>query len=272
MTSEERREKAAAGLLHPDAPPEPGTAQPADDAGLDHAVLTARLIEVRVRIIRTVLFWLAASVAVYIVSPRIIDHVSRGLPGAGGLIFLSPAEAFVTRIKLALAGGLALAVPFILLQVVGFFSPTLSRRRRRAALAVIPLAVLLFAAGMAFGYAVLLPFAVDFLLRFSGPELVPMLSLAAFIRFVMWLVVPLGFIFQLPLVISFLAGLGILDARAMARRRKYAVLAIFIISALLTPTDVFSQFMMAVPLLVLYEISLIIARIVGRRAARRRDA
>lgn len=240
--------------------------------GLDHAALTHRLVELRARLIRTALFLLAMSVGVYVISPWLLNDMVRYLPNAGELVFLSPAEAFVSRIKLALAGGAVLTVPFLMFQVVRFFRPMMSRREGRVAYWLIPVATFLFAAGVAFGYGVLLPFALNFLLGFGSPDLVPMLSLASYIRFVMWLVLPLGLIFQLPIVITFFTRLGVIDPRAMARRRKYAVLAIFIISAILTPADVFSQFLMAVPLLVLYEISLLIARIVQRRAARRSPA
>lgn len=238
---------------------------PVTSAVHDHAELTARLVELRARLIRTALFLAVASVAVYVVSTPILNDMVARLPGDGELVFLSPAEAFLSRIKMAIAGGLVLTIPFILLQVVRFFSPMLSHRDRRAAFSLIPVAVLLFAAGVVFAYTVLLPFALKFLLGFGGPDLVPMLSLASYVRFVMMLVLPLGLVFQLPIVITFFTRLGIIDPRALARRRNYAVLAIFIVSALLTPADVFSQLLMAGPLLVLFEISLLIARVAGRR-------
>lgn len=241
------------------------TAHDAQPTGIDHAVLTTRLMELRARLIRVVLFLLVASVAVYVVAPWLLNDMIRHLPGAGELVFLSPAEAFVSRIKLAVAGGAVLSVPYLMLQVVRFFSPMMSRRDRRTAYWLIPVSMFLFTAGVAFGYSVLLRFALTFLLGFGGPDLVPMLTLASYIRFVMWLVVPLGLIFQLPIVITFFTRLGIIDPRAMARRRKYAVLAIFVVAAILTPADVFSQFLMAVPLLILYEISLLIARIAKRQ-------
>lgn len=240
-----------------------------DSAGThDHAELAARIVELRSRLIRTALFLIAASVAVYVVSPAILNDMMIRLPGRQELVFLSPSEAFVSRVKLAIAGGLVLTVPFLLTQIVRFFAPMMSRRDRRVAVSLIPLAVLLFGLGGAFGYLVLLPFALNFLLGFGGPELEPMLSLASFISFTLWLVLPLGFIFQLPIVITFFARLGILDPRAIARRRKYAILVIFVVSALLTPADVFSQFLMAVPLLMLFELSLLVARIAVRRRAR----
>lgn len=228
------------------------------------AALLSRLAELRSRLIGSVLFWIAASVAVYAAAPLLIEHMTRPLPQAGELFFLSPAEAFVSRVKLALAGGLLLSVPVLLYQLVRFAAPLLPSAGRRTAFVLVPLASALFAGGAALGYQALLPVALRFLLRFAGPELVPMLSLAAYIRFVLWLVLPTGLVFQLPVVITFLARLGLVDARAMSSRRKYAVLGIFMVSAVLTPADVFSMFLMALPLWLLYEISLLIARCVGR--------
>lgn len=237
------------------------------DGGLDIATVRTRLADLRARLIRTGLMVLLASVGVYVAAPLLLNDMMTRFGVLGELVFLAPSEAFVTRIKLAVAGGFALSVPVLLFQTARFLSPLLSPRMRRTAYALIPVAVLLFAAGASFAYAVLLPFALRFLLSFAGPDMVPMLSVAAYIRFVLWLVLPLGLIFQLPIVITFLARLGVLDARSMSRRRKYAVLGIFVVSALLTPADVFSQFLMAVPLLVLYEASILIARFAGRSRA-----
>ncbi len=196
-----------------------------------------------------------------------LDDMFARMPGPHELVFLSPQEAFFSRVKLAVAGGVVLTVPFLLFQAVRFFSPWLSPRHRRRALAFVPLATLLFLLGGGFGYAVLMPFALEFLLGFGG-ELEPMLSVSAYVNFAILFVLPLGLVFQLPLVVAFFAGLGILDPRRLARRRKYAVLAIFVIAALLTPADVFSMLLMAVPLLILFELSLLIARLAarGRRA------
>lgn len=233
--------------------------------GIDFTVVTERLTDLRNAIVRFVLFLLAAGIVVYIFSERLLTDLMRHMPGEGsGLVFLSPAEAFVARMKLALAGGLIISVPFLLFQVWGVAKPFLGRRQRIIALLLIPLAFGLFLAGAAFGYVVLLPTALTFLLGFSGPELEPMLAVGPYVGFVIMAVLPLGLIFQMPVVAVFLTRLGIIDPRALAKRRKYAILIIFIVAAILTPPDVFSQLLMAAPLLVLFEVSLLIARIAGR--------
>lgn len=215
------------------------------------------------------LFLVVASVVAYAFGPPMLNDMFTRLPGPHELVFLSPQEAFFSRIKLAVAGGVVLTVPFLVFQIVRYLAPLLSPRDRRTAYALIPMTVLLFLLGGGFGYAVLLPVALGFLLSFGGAELEPMLSVSSYINFVILLVLPLGLVFEMPIVITFLTRIGILDPRRLARRRKYAVLIIFIVAALLTPADVFSMFLLAVPLLLLFEFSLLVARIAGRRAARR---
>lgn len=236
---------------------------------IDAAKITEHLIQLRNVIVRSAIFLVFCGIIVYIFSEHLLADLLRQMPsGDSGLVFLSPAEAFTTRIKLALAGGLVLSVPFLLYQILLFARPFLGRRQRTMALLMIPLAFALFLAGAGFGYKVMLPIALRFLLGFSGPELEPMLAVGPFVGFVILLVLPLGLIFQMPIVAVFLTRLGIIDPRSVAGRRKYAVLVIVIISAILTPPDVFSQLLMAVPLLILFELSLLVARIAVRGRAR----
>lgn len=233
---------------------------------IDFSELTQHLTNARNVIVRSVLFLLIAAIGVYAYSERLLSELVRTMPGGSdGLVFLAPTEAFITRLKLAFAGGFVLTVPFILFQVWSAAKSFLERGPRIIAFLMIPLAFGLLLAGTVFGYVVLLPMALQFLLGFSGPELEPMLAIGPFVGFVLMLVLPLGLIFQLPLVAVFLTWLGIIDPRAVAARRKYAILVIFVLSAILTPPDVFSQLLMAGPLVLLFEVSLLVARFVSRR-------
>lgn len=228
------------------------------------ALWTERLVQLRRVLIRSLLLVTGAAVLAYVLSDPVLADLMKHMPG-GGLVFLSPTEAFVTRIKLALAGGFVLAAPLLLGQLYGFVKPLLPEERRRGAVWLIPLSFVLFSAGAAFGYFVLLPVALRFLLGFQGPDLEPMLAVGPYVGFVTMLVLPLGLIFQLPVVAVFLTRIGVLDPYQVGARRKYAVLIIVVLSALLTPPDVFSQLLMAGPLLLLFEISLLAARIAARR-------
>nr|MBO2472657.1 twin-arginine translocase subunit TatC [Bacillota bacterium] len=247
------------------APRQDAEAGAADD-GSHFAGVRSRLAEVRARLIRAGLAWLAAAAGVYAAAPRLIEHMVAPLPQGEELFYLSPAEAFVSRVKLALAGGFTLSVPVLLYQLVRLLAPLLSPGARRAALRAIPAATALFVAGIALGYFGLVPVALRFLLGFAGPDLVPMLSLSAYIRFVLWLVLPLGLLFQLPLIVAVLARMGVIDARSLAARRQYAVFGIFVAAAVLTPADVFSMLLLALPLWLLFEVSLLVARLAGAKA------
>jgi len=235
---------------------------------LEFKDLVQRLEEVRNRLIRSALFLVVASVVAYAFSHRVLEDMQMRLPAGSELVFLAPSEAFFSRIKLALAGGLVLSFPFLMYQILGFVSPYLTRRDRRMGFFLIPLSFALFLMGAGFSYFVMMPFALGFLLGFGGAEMEPMLSIAPYVNFVLLMVLPLGLIFQLPIVMVFLTRLGIIDPVAMARNRKYAVFAIFVIAAVLTPADVFSQLLMAGPLLVLYEFSLLVSRLARRRASK----
>ncbi|HEY8417733.1 MAG TPA: twin-arginine translocase subunit TatC [Limnochordales bacterium] len=241
------------------------SAESSTETAVEFQDLVQRLAEVRTRIIRSLLFLVVASVVAYAFSQRMLDDMQGRLPAGSELVFLAPSEAFFARIKLALAGGLVLAFPYLMFQVLGFVSPYLNPRDRRVALLLIPLSFVLFLLGAGFSYFVMLPFALGFLLGFGGQLMEPMLSVSPYVNFILLMVLPLGLIFQLPIVMVFLTRIGIVDPAQLARHRKYAVFAIFVIAAVLTPADVFSQLLMAGPLLVLFEFSLLVARLARRR-------
>lgn len=181
------------------------------------------------------------------------------------LIFVAPAEAFWAHIKIGFLAGLLLALPFLLFELWRFVSPGLLERERRYALPFVVLGTVFFFIGVAFCYFVVLPFAMNFLLTYKTEHLTPMLSIGLFIDFIVKFLLAFGLIFQLPLLISLAARLGLVTSQFLARNRKYAVLLNFVIAAILTPTpDVFNQALMAGPLCLLYEIGIWAARVIEK--------
>lgn len=181
------------------------------------------------------------------------------------LIFVAPAEAFWAHIKIGFLAGLLLAVPFLLFELWRFVSPGLRRRERRYALPFVVLGTVFFFFGLAFCYFVVLPFAMNFLLTYKTEHLTPMLSIGLFIDFTVKFLLAFGLIFQLPLLISLAARLGLVTSQFLTRNRKYAILLSFVIAAILTPTpDVFNQALMAVPLCLLYEVGILAARVIEK--------
>lgn len=232
----------------------------------DKMTVVEHLEELRHRLMVAVAAAAAASVAGWFLAPRVLPFLLRPAQAAGAhLISLAPAELFMAYLKIAIATGLVLASPVILYQAGAFLWPALEPAERRYLLAFLPAAVLLFAGGIAFGYAMILTWLFRFFFGFTAPGVTPSLSVGNYLSFILNVLLPFGFVFQLPVLLAVLARLDLVSAEFLARNRKYAVLLIFIVAAVLTPPDPVSQLIMAAPLLVLYEISVLAVRFLTRR-------
>ncbi len=183
------------------------------------------------------------------------------------LVFLAPAEAFWMNIKVAFVAGLISALPVIFYQLWKFISPGLLHKEKRYVVPFILLATSLFLIGAAFCFFIVLPFAMGFLLTYKvGDFLSPMLSVGNYVDFCLKFILAFGAVFELPIVIIFFTRMGIVTPKTLAKSRKYAILLAFVVAAILTPTpDAFNQTLMAVPMIVLYEVGIILSRIFKRR-------
>lgn len=184
------------------------------------------------------------------------------------LIFIGLGEAFMTQLKLAVAAGFVIALPVILWQVWGFIVPALRPEEKRMVGVTALLSLLMFFAGAAFAYFTVFRFAARFLITVAGPEVRPMLSIGHYVSFLVTFLIPFGLAFELPVIIYFLARWGLVTGSWLARNRRPVIVVIFIVAAALTPTpDVVSQLLMAGPLLLLYEVSILVAKVAANRAA-----
>ncbi len=182
------------------------------------------------------------------------------------LIFLAPAEALWVHLKIAMIAGILVAVPVLFYQLWKFISPGLVEKEKKYAMPFIFIASGLFFFGAVFCFVIVIPFAIKFLLTYKTESLTPMISVERYIDFCLKFILAFGAIFELPLVIVFLARLGVVTPQTLAKNRKYAVLLAFVAAAILTPTpDAFNQVLMAAPIIVLYEGGLIAARLFVRR-------
>ncbi len=181
------------------------------------------------------------------------------------LIYTHLPEAFFTFLKTALIAGLMAASPVILYQFWMFIAPGLYDREKKLFIPILLLSTLFFMGGALFGYFVVFPFGFEFFLSFATDTIRPMPSMKEYLGFASKLLLAFGLVFELPLVITFLARLGIVSVDFLKKNRKYALLLFFVMAAVLTPPDVITQFMMAMPMMVLYEISILGARIFGRK-------
>ena len=223
--------------------------------------------ELRTRIMRSLYFLLGGLLIAIPFSERIVDWLARPVTKLGyKLVFTAPAEAFWVQMKVALIVGLFIASPGILWQVWAFIAPGLHHHERKYAAPFVIIGSLMFIGGGAFSLFVVTPYAIAFLLSYARETLQPMITLENHVGFLLKFTLAFGLVFELPLALTLLARMGLVTPKALARNRKYAILGAFIAGAILTPTpDAFNQTLMAGPLIVLYEVGIICARIFGRR-------
>ena len=223
--------------------------------------------ELRTRIVRALLGLLVGLGIALPFSQKIVDYLARPVRATGNnLVFLSLTEAFWVQMKVAVIVGLFIAAPAIFWQIWAFVAPGLHQHERKYAAPFVLVGSVLFIGGGAFSLKVVTPYAISFLLSYSRPGLQPMISIGSYVDFLLKFTLAFGLVFELPLIITLLSRMGIVTPAMLAKNRKYAILGAFIAAAILTPTpDAFNQTLMAGPLIILYEVGIICARIFGRR-------
>ena len=185
------------------------------------------------------------------------------------IIYTEVTELLGATVRVSLLGGFVLALPVVLYNAIRFVAPGLTPRERKALFMFLPAALLAFVGGMAFGYFVMIPPALRFLLTFGGDIAEPLIRISNLVNIMVRLLFWLGISFETPLVMYVLALLGIVSARGFARFRRLWLVASFVIAAAITPTiDPVNQAIVALPLIVLYEVGVVLARLAGRRRGR----
>ena len=225
--------------------------------------LIAHLTELRSRLIKSLIAVAVGSVVGYCFIGDIMHYLT--LP-AGKLYYMQPSEAFFTYIKVAIVAGFLLALPVVFYQAWRFFLPALTRKERLVLGLVVPISVLLFFAGLAFSFFLVLPAGIRFFMSFGNGELEALFSINRYFDFVISFVLPFGFVFELPLIITILGKIGILSSRFLGKYQRIVIFLSFILGAIITPTpDIFTQSMIALPMIVLYEVGYLIVRFALRK-------
>ena len=220
------------------------------------------LRSLRKALIISVVAILSAAVICFIFNEPLLMLVTLPVRGIDQqLVVTGVSEAFFVKLKLAILAGLVIALPIILWSLWRVFKSALSPSERKYVYIISPLALFLFVLGIVFAYYIVLPFALEFFIILGGDNLGTMLKVNQYVSFVVSFSLPFGFIFELPVVVLLLSKLGLVRAEFLAGNRKYALLIIVIVSAVLTPSDPFSQIIMAIPVYVLYEISILVAKL-----------
>lgn len=237
----------------------------------DHKMsLTEHLVELRIRLTRSLIALGIGFAGCYYFKDRIFDIVTRPLtqvlPKNSYLIYTGLTEAFFTYMKVAFFASLIITSPFILYQIWRFIAPGLLPKERKYVVPFVISSSLLFITGVLFGYFIALPPAFEFFVSFNNQYLQAMLSFKDYLSLFVTFLLGFGLSFELPIFIFFLTKLGIVNAKMLSKQRRYAILVIFIVAAILTPSpDALSQVLMAIPLMFLYEISIFVSKFAEKK-------
>jgi sec-independent protein translocase protein TatC len=237
---------------------------------------TAHLEELRTRIIRIMIAAAIGFGVCWYFKEWLFQIITRPLhqvlPPNSYMIYTSLPEAFFNYMKISFYASLFLTSPYILYQLWKFISPGLYKTEKKYMLPFVISSTILFICGILFGYYLALPPAFGFFVEFSSDFLKPMLSLREYLSFSLKLLLAFGLSFELPVVIFFLAKIGVVNSKMLSRNRRYAILIIFIAAAILTPSpDAITQIIMAVPLMGLYEIGIIVAKLAEKKRPKEED-
>lgn len=206
------------------------------------------------------------SIASFFFVDQILAVLTKPVRDLGhDIVFTAMTEGIFTKFKVALLAGVIAASPIILWQFWRFLVPALYPHEKRYILRLVPISILLFAGGVVFAYFAVFPLAVFFLIKLAG-EFEPMLTISKYFSFTLTFLIPFGLIFELPLIVYFLAQVGVITPEWLVRNRKYSIVFTFILAAILTPgPDPLSQSIMAAPMLILYEVGILVAKVVARK-------
>ena len=229
--------------------------------------ISDHLEELRSRIIKSILIVIGLFFINWFFKARILDIVKKphsitmkNLGLSQSLQVLSYQEGFYAYIKLCLITSVFMAYPIILFQVWRFVEAGLFKKERKYVKTFAPISYIAFVTGVLFGYYFLIPYGLQFLIKILGGGVQPMITMSQYISLVTMLTLALGVVFQLPLVMLFISKIGMLKAEDFIKWRLYAILIIFILAAVITPPDPFTQVMTALPMIILYEVGILAIR------------
>ncbi len=230
---------------------------------------TEHLEELRYRLIRILIAVAIGFVISYFFSKQIFYFVSlpllEVLPKENNLIFTALPEAFFTYLKVSFFTGIIVASPYIFYQIWKFISPGLYPHEKKYVVPFVIISTIFFTTGILFAYFVVFPYGFKFFLSFQNEYIKALPSIKQYLSFCLKLLFAFGVIFELPVFMYFLAKIGVVNSQLLTKNRRYVLVLIFVVAAILTPPDIFTQFLMAVPLILLYEISIYVVKFVEKR-------
>jgi len=215
------------------------------------------LDELRRRLIKVLLGFVVATLVCYNFVGQILPWLIKP---AGHLIFTSPTEAFGAYMTLAAVMGFLISLPWTLYQVWGFVASALRPGEKKFIAIFGPLSFLFFILGVLFSYFIAIPLTYRFLMSFSSDSMQPMITVSHYMGFLANMLIAFGVTFELPLILAFLAKIGVATPEFLRQKRRHAIMIILIVAAIVTPPDVISQILLALPLMALYEVGIILVK------------
>jgi sec-independent protein translocase protein TatC len=232
--------------------------------GEKNLTLVGHLAELRKRIIFSALFFIIASVLCYNFSEKIVTHIIA-IARDVEFVFIAPAELLLSYIKLSVIGGLTVSSPFIIFQIWLFVIPGLKKKEKRYILISLIFGSIFLIAGVVFAYIVVVPTMIVFFMGFRIDEISPMISFNSYLSFILSTIFTFGTIFELPILMVLLTRFGIIKTSFLRKNRKFIILIIFILAAILTPPDVISQIILAGPMILLAEIGILFSSLAEKK-------
>jgi len=228
--------------------------------------LTHHLTELRDRVVNCAIVVLVGAGISYYYSEILFRYIRRPIAAflpSGGFVFLNPVDKFVSYVQVSITAGIVLTCPLWLYQVWKFIEPGLKENEKKYGLWFIFFGTFLFMVGLCFVYFLVLPMAFDFLLNFGGKEDKAMITISEYLSFFTTTMLIFGLMFEMPLVLTLLGIMGIIDKKFLKEKRRYAIVVLAVVAAVVTPPDVLSMFMLLIPMMFLYEVSIFTVGIFG---------
>ena len=236
------------------------------NAKAKHMPFTDHLEELRMRLFKIIGSIVGTGLICYIFAPRILNILTGPAPEGIVLQYLRPTGGFIIYLKVSFFAGVLISMPVIIYQFWQFIAPGLFPNEKKRVIPIVFFTVFSFAVGAIFAYSIVIPMGLQFLSTFQTETMVPNWTVDDFISFVTMLMMVFGLVFELPLVALFLGKIGLIDAKMMVKYRRHALFGAVVFGAVLTPPDFITQIALAIPLWLLYEISIVLVRIFCKKS------